>query len=320
MRLPFLYALALLVASAVLPVSGQTIGTIQSLPAHDWVKSEMGFVIFFNRRSANDAASSEVDVYAKAGQPVVNFPLLSLVPEAVSVSTTDVSIVPQQAIAVSAVYDRGSGTPTASLLLRFDFRGRLLWALDLAPSRDVEALAEDDQGDTWTVTSGSGGEDPGTAPTVVEYDDAGKVIRELLPRATFPSDSRATQQNAQIGPVTAGFSSGIFWFWLPASQEMVSINATSGAVKKQRLDIPRPRGAQRSWPLAVARSASGKILAILGQSAQPRHLGYVWSPDAEVWSQFQPGPCAGDWFLGLDGGQQLYLQLHSGAVCAFKTQ
>ncbi|HLW82288.1 MAG TPA: hypothetical protein VKS20_09635 [Candidatus Acidoferrales bacterium] len=298
---------------------GQVEGTIGGRPAHRWIKSENGLLLFFNRREARDAASSEVQVFGKHGEPVVSFALLPLVSGAETVQTEDVSAVPGKRIAVYAAYAKADGS-VAYVLLYFDFNGSLLRAFAVDPTRDIDALALDDSLNVWTVTA-AGGQDPSRAPMVVEYSDTGSVVKQLLPRSEFPKDAKMTEQSSQIGALAAGYNSGTFWFWLPASAELVTIRTSDSAVTRTPLSLPPPPSDGRSWPQTLSREASGDVVLSMGETTEPHTVQYIWSQKTRTWSEFEPTSCQGDWLLGADGNQEIYVDLRgSNEVCAVRNQ
>jgi hypothetical protein len=307
--------------------AAQQIGSIENRPQSARVKAENDLIIVWHKQTSHDAESSRINIFDKQGHFLVKFDLFPLVPEAESMAIYDVSARAQQRIAVGAIYSKGPSVAPADVLLYFDFKGTLLSAMALDPSREIAALELDDKLNAWTLTQGLGGKNAKDIPLVVEYDETGKTIREMLPRDTFPMHAETLVENAQIGAVAAGYESGTFWFWLPGSTDLVTIRTKDGEVTtRTTTGLPRVLDG-RVWPLAVFREASGAVIADvrIERQAPTREAllaHYAWSPQAKSWSPFDPGSCAGgDRLIGVNGNDQIYLRFdNSSALCTYSRQ
>jgi hypothetical protein len=131
---------------------------------------------------------------------------------ATSVSVYDVSARPGNLIAVAAVYVKETGTFPVSALLYFDFGGKLLAVYALDPSRAIRFLALDERSHLWTLTTSAGDQDPAEAPLIVEYDQKGRPVRELLTRDAFPLHAEMIEESPEIGAAALGYDSGVLWF------------------------------------------------------------------------------------------------------------
>jgi hypothetical protein len=303
---------------------GQHIGTIEHRPPQSWMKAENGLIISWLAGTVRDAsAGDQITIADKQGQTVVSLNVLSIAPEATSVSIYDVSARQSQLIAVAVVYGKGPGIRPADALLLFDFKGTLVSALALEPSREVEALALDENLNVWTLTSHSDEKDPSQVPMVVEYDRNGRVIRESLSRDGFPFHAASIKQNPEISAVASGYSAGTFWFWLPGSTDLVVIRTSDGVVTRTQTNIPSAPQGQRSFPLRIARESSGTVIAEVreeGQDIKPHLAYYAWSPDTKSWSDFNPVVCAGHRLIGVDNDEHIYVRPIGSDICSYTRQ
>ena len=291
-----------------------------------WVKSENGLVIAWQRTVSTDAQTSTIHIFDKTGHAVANFDILHLVPEARSVSIHDVSARPQQVIAVGATYEKQEDVRPVGVLLYLDFRGTLLSALALDPSREILRLALDENLNAWTVTHTSGDIDPSKAPLVVQYNQKGVVVREVLTRDLFPMHAEEIHQNPLVGAATVGCDSGTFWFWLPASTDFVTISVKDGIVAgNMQTGLPRLSG-MKVTPLQVLRAASGDVIAEVRTEAQgpspSANLAYfAWSPESKSWTSFAPQVCTNHRLVGIDGSNEIFFGFNTvGSICSYTRQ
>jgi hypothetical protein len=273
-----------------------------------WAKSENGLLITWHRGISTDALSSTVYVFDKQGSPYVDIDVLKLAPEAKSVSIYDVSVQPDKLIAVAAVYVRAGDVPPAAALLLLDGKGNLLRADALAPAREISLLAVDEQLNTWTLVAGSEGDEAPNPPLVVEYNEQGVPIREVLPRSLFPLHQEAIYEAPPLGAAVAGYSEGNFWFWLPKSTDFVTIRTVDGAVlSRTQTGYPTVAGAN-VMPLQFA-SDGAKLIAQTrveqtGSKAKVGH--FVWSPNTKTWTSFV-SDCGNHRLIGTEGNEPVYI-------------
>jgi hypothetical protein len=258
---------------------------------HIELKAENGLVLAWDTNSEN-RESPQIDIYDKEGKPLVNLTPLRLVPEAKRASVHDVSALPQRMIAVAVTYRKSNDTVPASSLLYYDFRGNLLSALALDPSREIAYLTIDDQANVWTLTMGAGGRHPSDVPMVVVYGPSGNVTKAMLKRADFPPHTNFTQEDESIGVPNVGHGADVFWFWLPGSTDLVLVNVKSFSVERISTGLPQRSG--REVPLKIVRSDSGSLLAEIMSKPDDRHPGefgfFVWSATTKRWDRVN-APC-----------------------------
>lgn len=273
-----------------------------------WAKSENGLLITWHRGISTDAGSSTIYIFDKHGNPRADINVLNLAPEARSVSVYDVSVRPDQLIAVAAVYVRGRDVPPAAALLLLDGNGGLLRADALAPAREISLLAVDEQLNTWAVVAGSEGDEGPSPPLVVEYNKQGEAIRELLPRSLFPLHQQFIYEAPQMGAAVAGYSEGNFWFWLPKSTDFVKIRTTDGVVlSRTQTGYPTVEGA-KVIPIQIA-SDGAKVIAQarVEQSGSKAKVGhFVWSANSKTWTGFA-SDCSNHRLIGTDGDEPVYI-------------
>src|SRR5437016_4910095 len=173
-----LIAIAAALSALCVPVYPQEIGAIVKPVQESWEKAENGMLFSWHRGISVDAVSSRVNIYDLQGNSLTSFTVLQLVPEAENVSIDDVSAQNQQMVAVAAVYVKRQDHSPAAVLLYLDFKGTLVSALALAPSREIDALVMDDHLNVWTLTHSAADDDPARSPLVVEYSSTGQVLRE----------------------------------------------------------------------------------------------------------------------------------------------
>jgi hypothetical protein len=302
----------------------QQVGSIQNPLQHTWVKTENGLIIAWHRGNSRDADASRISIFDKQGHPLLKFDILRIVPEAESVSIWDVSARPQQLIAVAATYIKGQTASPGTVLLDFDFKGNLVSAVALEPSREIAAVALDDNLNAWTLTWGSGGKDAASAPLVVEYGRTGEIVREVLTRNLFPPNEDVFHQNSRTGALAAGYDSGIFWFWLPGSTDFVTIRTKDGAViSRAQTGLPSLQD-HSVWPLHLTREASGSLIVqvrIDDQSPKPTSslAFYAWSPEIKTWSPFSVDPCQGHRLIGVNGDEQIFVDFANtpSSICSY---
>ena len=71
-------------------------------------------------------------------------------------------------------------------------------------------------------------------------------------------------QNSKIGPVSSGYGSGVFWFWLPESTEMVTVATDNSGVSVKKTGLPNPSVV----PMWMVRDATGNLVANFFTSAK----------------------------------------------------
>jgi hypothetical protein len=271
-------------------------------------KAEGGLVLSW-RALSRDPTANQIDILDRKSRPVVSLNVLRPVPDAAEVSVYDVSARRGQMIAVAAVYRSKYPKmirPAAALLI-FDFNGELLSTFALEPSREISRLEIDDNLNVWTLTSHSDDKDPSQVPMVVEYDSSGKIARELLARSTFPLHARSIREDPSIGGLSSGHDSGVFWFWLPGSTELVTIRTYDGTTAVEKTNLPQVSAV----PLRISRDASGNVMAefrgkaSVNGSRQPAY--YLWSPSTKVWTRSKPSGCEGHSLIDVDGKEQVYI-------------
>jgi len=269
-------------------------------------RPENGVIISWLAKSA-EPALNQIQIFDRQGATLASVRVLAAVKDAESVGIYDVSARPNEMIAVAAVYVGKRRLGSAASLLLFDFRGKLLSAYALAPSREIYRLSLDDDLNVWTLTTGSGSEDPWQAPMVVEYGRTGTEKRSLLRRGAFPLHAKSIEENSKIGGVFSGYEWGVFWFWLPGSTDLVTIETVDGKSSVRKTGLP----SGLITPLHIARQASGTLLAEVREQDQqtgtPRRSYYSWSPSDGTWVSVSP-QCRGEYrLIGADHGQDVFV-------------
>lgn len=299
---------------------------------HQQIKAENGFIISWEGVST-DPQVRQVEISDQMGHIVVTLKVLRAVPEASRVSIYDISARGNM-IAVSAIYENKQGNrqvnPVASLLL-FDFRGELLSAHALDPSRAISLLEIDSQSNVWTLTDGAGTTvDPSTVPMIVEYTATGRVVREMLTRNMFPLHSQQTQGNSVMGWPAMGCDSGVLWFWLPGSTDFVTIATADGKVTMTKTHLPTRTG-RDIIPLGISRDRTGDLVVQVREDDAQRRPDvqyeveyYKWSPATGLWTSFRPGGCEGGRLIGMSDAGQAYLEYQSDrlpkTICTFAAE
>ncbi|MGC2477723.1 MAG: hypothetical protein WA485_25520 [Candidatus Sulfotelmatobacter sp.] len=273
----------------------------------------------------DNVEAGQVDIYHENGQLITSFNVLRPVDGARAVSIYDVSAQPGGPIAVAAVYvsekgDRNVPPPAASLVL-FDFKGRLLSAYALSPARQIRKLVVDERSNVWTLTENFVYPDSPNVPMVVEYTAAGTVARELLPHNMLQSQGSPTMESLMTGMITMGSDSGVVWFWLPGSTDLVMISESDGSVTHVKTELPK-RESYIVVPLDVARESSGEVVGVFREEREDGKSNvayYAWSPLTRIWSSFNPGPCEGERLLGISNTGEIY-EGRGGDICSFRSR
>jgi len=321
----------LTVVNAALALA-QPIGTIQHKDGKrpGEMKTENGLIISWGLgRSEVDAGADRVNIFDERLHAVTSLNVLRPVAGARGVSIYDVSARPGGLIAVAAVYTSKEGDrkiPPAASLLLFDFDGRVRSAYGLAPSHEIRKLTIDEQSNIWTLTDNFYETDPQSAAMVVEYSPDGKVLRELLPRSVLWSHGVPPKESAANGRVAMGYDSGVVWFWLPGSADLVTISTSDASVKMVQTGIPK-RENYRVVSLDVSRERSGDVVGVFredGENGQSEVSYYARSHSTKAWSRFVPGECEpGSRPIGLSkSGGMVYALNHPGEtrLCLFRRQ
>lgn len=294
----------------VLPfcVSGLDAQHVATLPTEPGlVKIDDGRICWWRTPSV-DPSTPDVRIFTSAGDPVTAIAVLSLVPDAKSVSVYDVAV-RRDRIAVAAVYSKQDGSQPAAAMIFFDEKGKPLSFFTLHPSRGVLKLALDEKLNVWTLTNESGGISPSEAPMIVEYDASGRVVRELLTRELFPVHAEAVEESPTTGSASLGYQTGTLWFWLPGSTDLVTIQVDTGRITRASTGLPGPDSAM--MPLGVYRLSSGSVLAQIrekdGNGSAVAKL-YAWTPQSKRWTpSVQPSMCAARRLIGTGDHELLFL-------------
>lgn len=288
--------------------------TVEQKHRGHWWKFENGLLISWLVTS-KDASMDDIEIFDKSGSALTQVNVLRTVEDAERVSIYDVSARSGQMIAVAAVFrSKTPGIRPSDALLCFDFDGNLLSAFALEPSREIRQLSLDENLNIWTLTTHSDHKDPSQIPLVVEYDKAGNVVRQLLTRSMFPPHEAMFDENSTIGSVASGYDSGILWFWLPMSTDLVTIHAADATVGKIKTGLP----SGDPVPMRVVRQTSGSIVVEVREQsqgsgkAQPAY--YLWSPGGGIWSRFEPR-CDGYRLIGTEGDQEIFVDPISSGIC-----
>ncbi len=292
-------------------------------------KFENGLVVSWDGVSS-DVSSNQINISDEKKTTIVDINVLECVPDASRVSIYDVAM-RGNVIAVAAVFQSKKGNkqvrPTSSLML-FDAKGRLASAFALAPSYAIRRLALDEQGNIWTLTDHADiNVDPSTVPMLVEYSAEGTIEKQLLPRSQFPFHASDTKEDVKIGAPVMGYSSGIVWFWLPGSTDMVTMTTSDGKASMTKTHMPSST-AQLQVLLGIVREPSGNMVAQVREYDNPRIDGrtvyYTWSPSSGSWSQFTVDQCDGaSALIGADDNGEVYMNYNKRTgpeICRFHTK
>jgi hypothetical protein len=310
--------LVLALASACLAQDG----SLPNRPDGSWVKAENGLLINYERKVS--AAKGSIRIYDSVGQPMVRLNVLPLVSGAKSAFIYDVSAVKGQMIAVSATYVKGQYEELASMLLIFDFNGRLESATAVDPARLLICLEIDGNSHIWGLSSGAGRSDPADAPVAIEFDRRGSVLHKVLTWDKFPSHADGIRQGPDLGAAVAGVAAGDFWFWLPGSTDLVVIRTKDGVISEQgQTGVPRIKD-HVIRPLAFARLQSGELIGEFSSTdtatnVQEELTNSMWSPSAKTWTALDAGSCPDSRLVGTDKDALVYFRFdNSNAICTYR--
>src|SRR5262249_25321574 len=285
----------------------------QTPPTYKWAN---GLLLSWSSVST-DRMAKQISVADEHGQVTAQFNILRIVPEARRVSIYDVSA-NRDLIAVAAVYESKEGNkkvrPTAALLI-FDGHGKLRFASALGLSHAIARLVVDDDSNIWTLTDGAGTEvSPAKVPVVVEYTSDGREVREVLTRDMFPFHALDTKSDVIMGSAVMGCDSGVVWFWLPGSTELVTIATGDGKPDVRKTELPKKPG-RREVVLAIYREPSGNVVGQfredddqLRPSVPADVVYYAWHSSTGVWSEFGPTGCESMRMIGMSERGPVYME------------
>lgn len=277
------------------------------------VKAEDGFLISW-RINSRDAKATQINIARLSddpARPFVTLNVLRLVPDAMGVSVYDVSA-RGDLIAVAAVYKSKDEKlhPTGRLLL-FNLKAELLWECALPRTRTAALLTIDDDSNIWTLTAGPGSEfEPSRVSLVVEYNSRGDTVRELLPRSQFPFHATETLGDFDAGWPQMGYASGIVWFWLPGSNDLVTISTSDGKSIAAKTGMPAKPGYKLA-PLNLFREQAGDVLMQVYEDDTHGADGpayFRWSSSKNAWSEVTPEECEGGLLIGISENLPVYLR------------
>ncbi len=287
---------------------------VQIAGHYDAVKAENGLIIAWQMAS-EDRTTQQVRIYDTGGKFLVGVAPLRLVSEAKRATVHDVSAVPGRLIAIAAVYRKSEDSVPAASLLYFDFRGNLLLALALDPSREAARLTIDDESNVWTLLEGVGDRNPADEPMVVGYDASGNVLKEISRRSQFPYHAVELRDSDPVGAVGFGHSSDSVWFWLPGSTDLVTFGISSSLLERSITGLPN-RSA-REIPEKVLLTDKGTLLVEIRSSRDERDPGQInflsKPPATNQWKPFR-SPCSSCRLIGTDGNQALFMRAQQGGI------
>lgn len=257
--------------------------------------------------NSQDRSANQVKIYTSQGRLLTQLSLLRLVPEAKQVTIYDVAMGPSGSATIAAVFGTESNELPSSTLLYFDPRGHLTSAITLHPTRTISRLAVDDNSNVWTLTLTAAHKDASQVPMLVEYDPTGHELRGLLKRTEFPAD--AAENRDDLGFSGFGYENGTLWFWLPASQDLVTVDVSKGSVAKAHTGMPK--ASESETAIGIFRDPNG-LVAQIRESAAPNLPGtwelFRWSAATQAWSRIQPVGCEHEIhaFVGLENGKAFF--------------
>ena len=282
---------------------------IASIPGgYDMAKAENGMVVEW-QLSSESRNATQVGIYDNRGKLVVALSPLQLVPEAKRVTISDISMLPGNIIAMSALFLKADNTVPAGSLLCFDFQGNLLSAVALSRSRLIRYLTVDSDANIWTLTWASGGQKPSEASLIAAYRPTGENLKELFKRSDFPVHAVTTKENQTLGVVGFGHTSNEVWFWLPGSNELVTFRASDSSF--HRFDTGLPHLSSDEAPLKVVLTNSGTLLMETWGRQNSTGIGqrYLFARHAasKSWQQFYP-PCSGCILAGANNDKAVFMK------------
>lgn len=270
---------------------------------------------------SSDANINQVEIFDLRGDILATVRVLTLVPDAVDVGINDVSARQGQIIAVGAVFRSRETSPRqllADTLLIFDFSGKPISVISLEPSREISRLAIDEKLNIWTLTMHSGQKDPAQVPMIVEYSESGVIEKELLTRNLFPMHAEILEQNTKIGTLSSGYQSGTFWFWLPGSTDLVTVQTNEARADVRKTGLP----GTDTVPMRLVRRQSGELVAEIHGTTENGSPGiplyYQWSATTS-WTRIDAGSCYGHRLLGVDDMQEVFFRSADKRICKLDT-
>ena len=130
----------------------------------------------------------------------------------------------------------------------------------------------------------------------------------------FPPHAEIIKEGSTSGPVSSGYDSGLFWFWLPGATVLVTIQTDDGKISMTQTGLPQGKVV----PLRMVRETSGTIVAEVRdyQNDGTVHKAYdVWSPSINSWSPFNPSECKVHRLIGVDQSRLIFMRPGAGDFC-----
>ena len=305
--------IALLLTSSVLAQNVRIPGQ------YNEIKAENGLILAWHG-NAEDRAVRQIDVYNEQGNLLASLSPLRFVPEAKLAAIWDVAALPERIIAVAVDFRQAPDKIPAPSLLGFDFKGNLLFALALDPSREARAVTIDKDGHIWTLTMGAGSREPSETPMVVEYSASGKVLKEILKRSEFPTHSTVLKEDNVMGQAEFGHTSQSVWFWLPGSTDLVKLNAKGSLLEKSVTGLPRQSTLET--PTRIVLTDDGDLCAQIRSRQNERQRAQFTfvtrSETSKHWKAFYP-PCPNCMLIGNDETKAFFAGGEGNEIAIYST-
>lgn len=291
---------------------GTEIGSIKwQARGLDFTKTDGQLIISWSRVSQKREAD-QIEVYDSQGNRLSSVKVLAAVEGAEKVSIWDVSARRDKRIAVAAyLVNKGGSVPA---LLYFNFKGSLLSATALAPSRAIRLLVLDDDLGAWALGMGAGGQNPSEVPLVVNFDPSGHIRKEIIKRAQFPSDAQILQEGRRVGSPAMGIDGDAIWIWLPGSAELVTIQKSDYSVARATTGLPDQAGSDVRELTRLIRLPSGVLIGEFAEKGAG-FSHYKWSRESSTWEWVVPSDCGKHFLVGTLNGLGAFVGFGSRAVC-----
>lgn len=281
------------------------------------VKFENGVAVFWTVNSES-SPERQIEVFNSEGSQLLTLNLIESLGGVQRIQIEDVSMGSTGMMAVSAQIFESAHRSKWSLIL-LGRSGQVISTIEVHKGPGILKVEVDDHENIWALGKGAEGADPALVPVLTRYDSDGNALGEYLRFSEFPQDAQVILEGSSVGgDVSMGVTSGTVWFWLPSSQQLVTVQDDGNGVKKLNTGVPAwvgPEAPQKltyvHQPLWLGPGGLTAQVTFLAKSPNAQSVLsalYNWNQSTRQWIPISlPEPAAQARVLrGIDGGRMVF--------------